>query len=297
MGTEMHPGLLGYRLSADNFASQRGPGSSLLRKLCLSAVEDIALLPRMPGSWILFFVAPSLAYQYSNPGATRLRSILLWSLLAMLAGGLFFSPNPIRLMIVFPALLIFAVAFLQHTLKAARLKPEKAWGVCACLGLVLLAPLTGDLIKTRYPAAMAEAEEARALTRQMSAEDLSFSDQPWLAAWYGERTSIWIPAEDQRLSDLRQQFPQARWLFLTRQTPGLSSEWDETYRGLLVWSQQYYRAQEAHAPLPTRVRISGNQIPLLKAIDGFETIPPTGNEMPTVIVAAVPVSARKGELP
>jgi 4-amino-4-deoxy-L-arabinose transferase-like glycosyltransferase len=293
MGTEMHPGLLGYRLSADQFASDRGTGSALARKLILATVDDIALLPRMPGSWILLFVAPSLVYQYSNPSATRLRSIVLWSLLAMLVGGLFFSPNPIRLMIVFPALLIYAVAFLQHTLDAARLTQGKVWMVSASLGLVLLSPLVGDLIKTRYPAMVPEAGTARALTRQIPAGEVSFSDRPWLAAWYGDRASIWIPAEDGTLADLRRQFPQARWLFLTQQADGLSPEWDQIYRGLLGWNQQYYRAQEAHAPLPPSVRISGGQIPLLKALDGFETVPPIGTEMPSVVVAEAPLASQQ----
>jgi len=299
MGTEMLPGLMGYRISPEHFLADRGTGLSIVRKLLLAAVEGIALIPRMPGSWILLFVAPSLVYQYSNPSATRLRSILLWCLLTTLVGGLFFSPNPIRLMIVFPALLIFAVAFLQYTLEAARLKPEKIWAVCAGLGLVLLSPLAGDLIKTRYPATVEEAGVTRALTKQMPAGDVSFSDQPWLVAWYGERASIWIPVEDQSLTDLRQQFPKARWLFLTKQTPGLSPEWDETYRGLLQWNQAYRRAQKANTPLPQSVQISGSQIPLLKALDGFETVPPLhGEGQPlTIVVAEAPASTQKAQLP
>jgi hypothetical protein len=260
-------------------------------------VDDIALLPRMPGSWILLFVAPSLVYQYSNPSATRLRGILLWCLLAMLIGGLFFTPYPVRLMIVFPTLLIFAVAFLQHTLDAARLPPGKVWTVCAGLGLVLLSPLVGDMIKTRYPATVVEAGAARALTSQMPVGEVVFSDRPWLTAWYGERASIWIPAEDETLTDLRRQFPQARWLFLTQQATALSPEWDQTYRGLLGWNQQYYRARAAHAPLPASVRISGSQFPLLKALDGFETVPPVEPGIPSVILAESPASTQRAALP
>ena len=298
MGTEMHPGLIGYRLSAENFISERGSGLSLLRKLILAAVDAISLLPRIPGSWILLFVAPSLVYQYSNTSATRLRSILLWCLLTTLVGSLFFTPNAIRLMIVFPALLIFAVAFLKYTLETAQLKREKIGAVCAGLSLVLLSPLAGALIKTRYPATVAEAGAARSLTTQMAPSEVSFSDQPWLAAWYGNRTSIWIPIEDKSLTDLRRQFPQARWLFLTDQIQGLSPEWDETYRGLLQWNLQYIRAQQTNATLPESVRISGSRIPLLKALDGFETAPPTdAARRPTVVVAEAPAFTQPATSP
>jgi len=297
MGTDLHPGLIGYRIFAEHFYAETGTMLSVMRKLCLALIDAIALLPKMPGSWILLFIAPSLVYQYSNPSATRLRSILLWCLVTMLMGSLFFSPNPIRLMIVFPALLIFAVAFLLHTVEAARLKPEKQWAVGAVLGMALLSPLAGDVIKTRYPVKTPEAAIARELARQMPAGDLCFSDQPWMMAWYGERASIWMPYEDQSIADLRKQFPQARWLFLTRQTPGLSSEWDETYRSLMAWNQQYRRAQGSEEPLPSKLRIPSSPIPLLKALEGFVTTPPFGEGAPTVIVAEAPASTQKAALP
>lgn len=288
MGTEAHPSLTGYRFTADRFYSERGPESAVLRKLCLAAVDVLALIPRMPGSWILLFIAPSLVYQYSNASATRLRSTLLWCLVAMMVGGLFFLPYPIRMMIVFPGLLIYAVAFLLHTLEAARLKPDKVGWVCVGMGTVLLSPLVGDLIKTRYPAETPGADLAREFAKQMPAGDLSFSDKPWVVAWYAERASIWIPQEDQTLADLRKQFPPARWLFLTPQTPDLSPEWNETYRGLLPWNQQCRLAQLAGRPLPQPVQITGSRIPLLMALEGFMTQPPPGKEAPSVIVLAAP---------
>lgn len=298
MGTEAHPGLLGYRMSAERFGIERATGLALGRKLILAAVDMIALLPQMPGSWILLFIAPSLVYQYSNASATRLRSTLLWSLVALAFGGLFFSAFPMRLMIVFPTLLIFAVAFLLHTLDAAKLKSEKVWAVSIGMGMLLLAPLVGNLIKTRYPASTPEANFIRPLARQIPATDVTFSDQPWLMAWYGEHASIWLPSDDLILTDLRNQFPAARWIVATRTTPGISPEWDETYRGLLGWARNYSRALAANASPPPAFQIHGSTIPLLKALEGFNTVPPeAGNDLPTVVILHAPASEPQPKTP
>src|SRR6185369_3737641 len=93
------------------------------------------------------------------------------------------------------------------------------------LGAVLIFPLFSALVLEDKPTAIEGAGVAKSLGKIAKSDEASLSDQPWIAAWYADRPSIWIPAEDSRIKDIRKTYPRTRWLFLTTQARGLSNEW------------------------------------------------------------------------
>jgi hypothetical protein len=288
MSTATSPGFEGYRLTPEDLT----PGSSqfkpLLLKIFLAANAGVIALQRLPAICILLFVVPGLFFRYGDRGVNKVRNIMFACLLGVFVGNIGFIFDPTLFMVVFPVLLLYALAYLTHLAQEARLNNLSLGLASAGIATVLLFPLIASLVTTHRPVTVPGVEVARSLLKQSRPDEISFSDQPWIVAWYANRPSIWIPVNDTQITAMRKQFTKARWLFLTSETRSLSQEWDIVFNGLMQWDRQYQQTQQGMASPPPSLRITRQQLPLTEALEGFEALPPVEKDRPTAVLAAVP---------
>ena len=288
MTTRPYPGFSGYRMYPGDMDTGSGLFKYVLLKVLMAANTGLTALQHMPANCLLLFVVPGLFFRYGDRGVNKIRSVALACLLGVFVGNIFLTFDATLLTVAFPVLLLYAVAYLVHLVQEAKLNSLSVSLAAAGIGAVLLIPLIASLLTTRTPAVVPEAEVARALQKQSGADEVSFSDQPAISAWYANRPSIWIPVSAPQITSLRKQFPKARWLFLTSDAHNLSEEWGIAFNSLMDWNQHYQEAQQAMQATPTALRITGKKLPLTEALDGFETVPPVGTAMPAAILAVAP---------
>ena len=295
MGTTALPGFAGYRMAPEDLLSGAAQFKSVLLKMFLAVNTGVSALQRLPANLILLFVLPGLFFRYGDPGVNKVRAVVLACLLGVFVGSTVFMLDPTLLLVAFPGLLLFALAYLTHIAQQAKLKGPFLTLVTAGFAAVLLFPLLTSLVTTRMQVTVLEAEVAHALQKQSRPDEVSFSDQPWIAAWFADRPSIWIPVEDGKLTAIRKQFVNARWLFLTPEVRSFSKEWDMAFSGFMQWDRQYQQATAHNAAPPPSLMIIKNPVPISEALDGFAAVPPTHGGMPSAVLAAVPESAAQSK--
>lgn len=288
MGTKSYPGFLGYRLFPGDIVGGFGSAKQVLLKLFLGLTNAPAVLLHLPAAWVLLFVVPGLFFGFADPALGRVRTIVFACLVTVFTGSLLLTFNPVVLMVVFPGLLIFALHYLVHLVRQARLPKSSMGMVVGLFGLALLSPLAANLVTTVTPATTPQAAVAHSLGSRSHPDDVVFSDQPWIVAWYADRPSVWIPADDAKMANLRKRFVRANWLFLTPEAGKLSPEWNLALNDLWGWERQYQEAQRTGDTLPAPLPIPRNQMPITEAIEGFAALPPVEKEGITAVVAAAP---------
>lgn len=292
MYTDLYPDTLAYRMTRAELIPGAGLLQAIIKKVFLNVNLAIAGLPQVHGSWLLAFFLPGLFFRFTDTAANRVRSVLLLSFGALLFGTLLFTINLPLFVAVVPGLLVFAVAYLLHLFQQAQLPRRSVALVTALLAVVLVYPLFADLALVGRPAHMNEVTSAKGLALLTKPGEVSLSDQPALAAWYGDRPSLLIPATDARVKEVKEQTG-ARWLFLTQQVRGYSPAWETVYNAFAQWNAVYAQARTLKQSPPQAMRINGQGGPLLEALDGFTTVQPPDDTDPTAIVATQPTAAPK----
>ena len=284
-----YPGLIGYRMDTSDFVPGEGLFKAVVQKVLLGTGQVIQAFPQVTASWVLAFLLPSLLFRFADPAANSLRRIMMWCFLALFVGTLLFSIQMPLFVALIPTMLVFSVAYLLHLIEQANLGRGSALGVAALLAVAVVFPLVSDVALADRPQTLKEAATARALGRMTQKGEVSFSDQPWIVAWYADRPSLWIPTEDTQVAKARQRFPSARWLFLTDQAANFSPEWQYVYSSFQQWGATYLQAKENGKPPPSRLVISGKGPTLFEALDGFMSVDPVKDGAPSAVIAAVPL--------
>lgn len=260
--------------------------------MLLGAGQVIQAFPQVTASWVLAFLLPSLLFRFADPAANSLRRIMMWCFLALFVGTLLFSIQMPLFVALIPTMLVFSVAYLLHLIEQASLGRGSTLGVAALLAVAVVFPLVSDMALADRPQTLKEASAARALGGMTQKGEVSFSDQPWIVAWYADRPSLWIPTEDTQVARSRQRFPSARWLFLTDQAANFSPEWQYVYGSFQQRGAAYLQAAEGGKPPPGKLVISGKGPTLFAALDGFVSVDPVKDGAPSAVIAAVPLKGR-----
>jgi hypothetical protein len=274
MYTNTYPGQYAYRMAPEDLA----PGSQLLtdvvKKLLLGAGQVVQAFPQVTASWVLAFFLPSLLFDFTSPATNRVRRMLMFCFLAVFIGTLLFGLHMPLFTCTIPTMLVFSVAFLLHLIQQARLSRYSTVLTTLLLGGAVIYPLLSDVALTPKRQASRHVAAAKDLGQLAKRDDVMLSDQPWLTAWYADRPSVWIPASDRQVSDLRKQFSSARWLFLTEQVQGFSDGWRTVYGLFSQWNYEYKQTTTVKKPQPLRITVSEKSSPLAHALNGFVSVEP-----------------------
>jgi Dolichyl-phosphate-mannose-protein mannosyltransferase len=173
-------------------------------------------LPRFGGNWLAAFFLVGLLVPFQNASLQRLRWFVLASLvllfLGQAAGRTHFDTltptvNPGNLLVLLtPLVFLFGAAFFGLVLDNVPfpfplLRSLAQLGATLLLCLPLVVALGSDLLaipglipRREYPLAEPYSPTViRELSSYTPEGSLIVSDVPWAVAWYGGRTSAWIP--------------------------------------------------------------------------------------------------------
>lgn len=288
-----YPGDQIYRTMPGDVSPGKEAFIAVVMKIFSGLGDIIVQIPQISASWVLAFFLPSLFFRFADKAVNAVRAAALLCVGAVMVGMLPFDvPLHIPLLTcAVPALLIFSVAYVTYLIQQARLSRR---GVAFTVCLVALAacyPVVDTMFLSGVkPAPLKEAASAKALKTMIPAGEVSFSDQPWIVAWYSDHPSIWIPADDNRVADLRGQFD-VRWLFVTEDARAMSPAWQYLTDNFERWNM-VEQNREANGQPPIRaIRIGGTSVPLFAALNGFTSVPPPANASPTAVIATLPQDA------
>lgn len=289
MNTVHHfPGHEGYARFDEEFP--RGPYliPSVIKKALMGLNSVFRTLPQISGAWILAFLLPCLLFGYSSRSATLLRRTAVLSALALLGGMLLFQADMPLLCCLVPTMLVFSIAYLTHLVRQAKLSPTANWALTAFLGFTVIYPLISQVAFEERMHGFPERESALAMSRMVPAQEGVFSDRPETVAWYADRPAILIPVVDTRITDIRTQFPNTRWMLLTPAARVQSSQWQALYDQCARWNNLYAQAQMSNVEVPSQIRITAADQPLFKALTGFTSVAPVRNASLSTVIAVLP---------
>lgn len=290
MHTEANPVYELYRrLPGSEVALGAG---SLARKLGEGLEVFIRGYPDVVGAWIFAFFLVSLFFRFDDEPANRLRGLLLAALGLVAACMLPFVLN-VRLLSAFtPGVVVFGCAFLLYLLQQSPRRP--LWWCGAGFGIVFLATFSTAretlLVRKLEPPAATATASVLGGVNAMAGGDVCLSDSPWLVAWRAERPSLWLPASDAQAAELRKRFRTLRWMMLTEDTQGVSTQWATIYGVFRQWNESVVAARRARRQEPGSLQIRGGTAgpALFNALQGFISVPPTDRTSPLVVLAALP---------
>ncbi|HLK56018.1 MAG TPA: glycosyltransferase family 39 protein [Chthonomonadaceae bacterium] len=284
-----YPSDSAYRHFSNELLPSVGLFQAVVQKIMLGAGEVIQLFPQITASWVLAFFLPCLLFRYNDSAIDVLRRVMMFCFLGLLVGSLAFQIQMWMFVAIIPVMLLYSVAYLLDLIRQAQLRPGAVAVVVSLLSIAVLYPLLWYTTLTDKVVGLKEVGAARALAKNTQKTDVILSDQPWIVAWYADRPSIWIPATDDRITDVRNRFNGARWLFVTDQVRGFSEEWAGVYQVLASRNTAYDRLGTEKKTWQA-VRISSNgapiPVPLLTALEGFTTVAPAADTTPSVVIAS-----------
>ena len=284
------PGRTAYGMYTDEFSGGAHLLPGVLKKLLFGLYTVVQVLPQISSAWILAFLLPSLLFGYTSAAAMMLRRLMLFSFAALLFGMLFFHVEMTLFSGIVPVMLVFAVAYLTHLVKQATLPRFSQWTVGVLLGVAIAYPLLGQILLDKKAQALPESNSAKALGKISQAGHVILSDRPDIVAWYADRPSVQVPTAEDRVADVRKQFPETRWVLLTPGIRDVSDQWQSLYDQCVRWNTVYMNAQGTNSRVPLALRISGSVQPLFKALEGFTSVSPALGSAPAIVLAELPAA-------
>jgi 4-amino-4-deoxy-L-arabinose transferase-like glycosyltransferase len=266
MNTGIYPGLSAYRVLEKDLIHSPAMFFAVIKKLFVSSGKLLQGLPEVGSAWVLAFLLPSLLFGFRDPAAGVVRRSVLYSFLALFAAEALFTIDLSLFAFVYPALLVFAVAYLLHLLQQAKLSLTYQRMAYALLAVAVVFPLFGAQKPGDRQVFLNEVAIASRLTSLTRRDEVVLSDKPWLVAWYANRPSLWIPRDDERLSELRKRFGNVNWFYLTHDAQDDSQQWMIIYDSFRQWNVQVIQARLQRLPPPRPFQIDGKGIPLYEAL-------------------------------
>ncbi len=272
MNTGLFPGTIAYRMSDHDLAPSTAALNALMKKLVANTARETQALPMILGPWTLAFFLPSLFFQFSDEAANTLRRTGFALFLAVSLGMALFVPRHDLLMAFLPLVAVFSVAYLLHLIRQAGNSSLTARTAAVVALVVILFPLAGGVARQAPNSLRRAAAVAPWLHQYSRRGDIVFSDQPWVVAWYADRPSILLPLREARITQLRREFPGARWLFLTEEARAFSPMWSAIHDSFYQWNNIVAQARATGQTLPQPLLIAGPQPPLFAALAGFVSV-------------------------
>ncbi|MCO5062589.1 MAG: glycosyltransferase family 39 protein [Kiritimatiellae bacterium] len=173
---------------------------SVLRPKLMLGLNELysSRLTTLGGAVLMGVFFTTYFYSFARENVRRLRWCVLAGLLLVLPVAALYGEPAYRLLHVFlPFALLYAVAFFYILLDRMQLRiPLLRMGVIGAFGalvamplfLALLPPRVGAPYPPYYPPYIVH------VSRMLESEELMCTDMPWATAWYGNRTSLLLPA-------------------------------------------------------------------------------------------------------
>ena len=183
------------------------------------------------------FFLTTFFYSFARDPARRLRwCAALGMLLLMVVASLFGRPTVQLLSLFWPVVIVYGVAFfyilldrMQIRIPLLRMSVTGAFMTLGALPLILtlLPPRAGVPYPPYFPAYISH------VCRMLTPDELLCTDMPWATAWYGQRTSLLLPAtldEFYEINDYTKRISGLYFTTITRDREYVSTLLSGSYR-------------------------------------------------------------------
>ncbi len=187
--------------------------------------------PQLGGNWISAFFLAGLLIPFRNAGLMRLRWFLVGSLILLLVvqalGQTHVSSDSPRinsenlLVLLAPLVFIYGAALFHTLLDQINLPAVDARGTAVAVFVAILcAPLLFGLLAARNAPANSPYSplHVQQTARLLQTNELMMSDIPSGVAWYGGRSCVWLPLDDENEFFKVNALKPIQGLFLTQVT-------------------------------------------------------------------------------
>lgn len=237
MGTTTYPGMSLYRSTVPHsmLGLLQEVKWEVPRKMGVGLVSAYQNLASLGTPFLMAFFIVGLFYSFRRVGVNAVRGFVLASFLCvMLFGSLFLLQSHI-LAAFAPAFLAFAAAYFIRILTDSPMSPIAGRAVMTLAVLVFAFPMVTRFVLVR-PGAQNPHEVESVIARKVAAGVPVLTDRVFEMAWYGSRTSIWLPSTEKDIQNVDAAHKQGA-LYLSAQMPSYGGAeftiWQGFYRSAL----------------------------------------------------------------
>jgi hypothetical protein len=282
---QYYPGDIAYRMTEQELIRSVGLFKAIVQKILLGAGQVVQAFPQVTASWVLAFFLPCLLFRFTDPAVNSVRRTMMYCFFGIFVGMALFYIKMTLFVSFIPTMLIFSVAYLRHLMQQAQLPRTSVVFTSALITVAVCLPLLSEMFLVDRTPRLPAANSVRSLETISKAKDLCLSDQPWIVAWYADRSCLWIPVTDKKIGDFGKELGGVRWLFLTERSQQLSLAWQQIYGTFRKWNMDYAQAKRNNRPEPSALAIQGKGHPLIEILSGFTAYEPIKNaEAGTVLM-------------
>jgi hypothetical protein len=203
MGTTAHPGLSLYRTTAPQtlLGVMQDVKGELFRKLVQGVANAYQSIPAMGQPYLMPFFLVGLFYSFRRAGVNALRGMVIASFLCVaIFGGLYLFPTS-TLTAFIPVVLAFSAAYFIRLLTDISAPALVGKAVMVAAIVILALPMLTMTVLSRPPQVTSRDIESD-LARRIQANTPILTDRAFEVAWYGSRTTIWLPVSEKDVENL-----------------------------------------------------------------------------------------------
>lgn len=188
------------------------------------------VLPSAGSAILAALFVTTFFFRFTRNHVHILRFGLLAAMTGMLLTGAFFGETSLRAFVIFwPFIILYGLSFFYLLIDRMQIAIPVLRSLLVALLMTLSAlPLVFTLMPPRsgYPYPPYYPSYISMVTSMMNEDELLATDMPWATAWYGNRSSLLIPAsleEFYKINDIQKRISGIYFTTLTRDLPYVSS--------------------------------------------------------------------------
>lgn len=189
------------------------------------------------GTFLAPFFWLALVIRFGTESRARLRLLVAAVCLVLVLEYVIGARRPENLLLIIPwAIALGSAVFDRYRRELASPRPILTSFATGVFVLLNLFPFAGALRFTRIEISPPLSRQLAVLGRELPADAVIVSDQPWKVAWYGLRPAVWLPDQLEHLTSMAANHDRPFFLFLTPR----SREYPHRRAGRIVWADVYY---------------------------------------------------------
>jgi len=173
-------------------------------------------------SYLIVFFLVGLLHRFRQEEVFRLRRFVFWSLLMAVIWLSVAGPPKRNFLTVFaPLIIVYGVAFFYVMFERLQLRTRlMRTGMIGLFAVFNSLPFVFMILPppTTVPYPPYDAAVVTAMGRVFGQDEVLVSDIPWAVAWYGDRTAIWKPYEQQDFLAINDNVKVVSGIYLTQET-------------------------------------------------------------------------------
>jgi len=173
-------------------------------------------------NYLIAFFLVSLVHRWRDDEAVRLRRWLLWAMIGCAAWlSVVGVPQRNFFTAFMPMVVVYAAAFFVVLFERLQFRTRfLRGGMVVLFVLVNMAPMVLAVLPPRetVPYPPYNSGVGAELGRIFRADELLASDIPWAVAWYGDRSTLWMPQRERDFIEINDRVRIISGVYLTQET-------------------------------------------------------------------------------